>query len=105
MIMCQVKPISEPSKTALILIVSSTAFLTTPAKEPGPKNPPVEEDFAQEASKQDWIAARCSAAMGTKELGLNTEPDCREPAKSIQKPAENHRSKDLWDKAYSRLSR
>lgn len=66
-------------------MASSTALLTTPAEEPGPKNPPVEVDFPQEASKQDLIAARCSAAMETKELGLNTESDCREATESIQK--------------------
>jgi hypothetical protein len=84
-------------------MASSATFLATAAEEPGSKDPPTEQDPAQGTSKQDSIPASSSAATETKGLGSNDEPGNREPAEGRQKPAENHRSKDLWNEAYSRL--
>src|SRR5436190_16902570 len=103
MLLCQVKPVQESSEPGSTPIASSATSLTTAAEEPRSKDPPAEPGAAQEASKPDQIPASSPAATEKKCSSLNDKLDDRESAESRQKPAGNHRSKDLWDEAYNRL--
>lgn len=99
----QVKPADGSSEPGSISVANSTPSLTTAAEVPMSKDPPAKQDPAQEASKQDRVPASSSAATETEGLGSDNEPTDLEPPVSRQGPAENHRSKDLWEEAYAQL--
>ena len=103
MFSCQANPIDESSEPGSISVANSTASLTTAAEEPRSKDPPATQDPAQEASKQDQVPASSSAATEREGLGSNNEPADREPPVNRRGPAENRRSKNLWDEAYVQL--